>query len=331
MQQQYYASTLRRFHIFSFAFSLLIAAALPTMAQEPEKGQSPQAQKPISQVDLRQQQEKDQPFKTEEELRQYQKDAMRKARIDALNERNRQEQAQYAECLELAERNPPVARRKAIDWQTNGGGIPAQHCLALAYAHAGDHASSADELAQMAVAFKQAKKLKDGTLEPYDAQLLSEIYMQAGNAWLLAEQNSRAYQAFSQGLVENPVESSLRPDLFIDRARASAAASDYDTALADLKAAQAITPKRVDLLVLMATAYRALEQYEAAEPLLEQALSIAPYHEEGLLERGNLSLIKGEKDIARQSWLEVIRLYPDSISANAARQNLEKLDLKIPQ
>lgn len=248
-----------------------------------------------------------------------------------IDKHNREQQQQYQNCLVLVERNPTVARRTAIDWQANGGGIPARHCLALAYAGTGDHSSSADELEQIAQQFKMTKTDEAGNLNPYDAVLLSEMYLQAGNAWMLADRNTKAFDAFTTALLEGPDNNPLEVDIFIDRARARAALSDYENALNDLIEAQKLDPKRVDVLVLQATAHRALQQFEEAFHVLEDVFRITPYDENGLLERGNLNLIMGQENDARNDWLELIRLYPEGEAADAARRNLEKLDVNPEQ
>ncbi len=245
-----------------------------------------------------------------------------------IDKHNREQQKRYQDCLVLVDRNPTVARRTAIDWQAGGGGIPARHCLALAYAGTGDHSSSADELEQIAQAFKMTKSDEKGTLNPYDAVLLSEMYLQAGNAWMLADRNTKAFEAFTTALLEGPENNPLEVDIFLDRARARAALDDYENALSDLIEAQKLDANRIDVLVLQATAHRALQQFEEAYRVLEDVFRITPYDENGLLERGNLNLIMGQEKEARADWLELIRLYPEGEAADAARRNLENLDVK---
>lgn len=55
----------------------------------------------------------------------------------------------------------------------------------------------------------------------------------------------------------------------------------------------------------------------------------APTHAEGLLESGILMRLAGDKEGARQDWLELIERHDGTPSAEAAKRNLEKLDLKI--
>ena len=61
---------------------------------------------------------------------------------------------------------------------------------------------------------------------------------------------------------------------------------------------------------------------------VERALALRPNHAEGLLERGILHRLRDNKAGARQDWLKVLRVAPDSPAANAARQNLENMDVK---
>ncbi len=43
----------------------------------------------------------------------------------------------YRQCLDLARSDPAQAVDRANDWRANGGGIPARHCLAMAYGREG--------------------------------------------------------------------------------------------------------------------------------------------------------------------------------------------------
>ena len=48
-----------------------------------------------------------------------------------------------------------------------------------------------------------------------------------------------------------------------------------------------------------------------------------------LLERGNLRRLDGDDNGARADWLMVLSLQPQGEAAEAARQNLEKMDVNV--
>ena len=48
-----------------------------------------------------------------------------------------------------------------------------------------------------------------------------------------------------------------------------------------------------------------------------------------MLEYGILKRLTGDRDSARQTWLNLIRLHDGSEAAKAAQRNLELLDVKL--
>ena len=60
-----------------------------------------------------------------------------------------------------------------------------------------------------------------------------------------------------------------------------------------------------------------------------RAMILEPDNLEGLLERGILRRLDGDKAGARDDWLQVVTLAPDSTAAKTARANLQKLDVKL--
>src|SRR3546814_13378327 len=98
--------------------------------------------------------------------------------------------------------------------------------------------------------------------------------------------------------------------LRIDRAMTLAAKGRYWEAIDDLNLALAADPRRVDALVLRASAYRYVDAPDFALKNVERALAIAPEHPEALLERGILRRLKGDVAGARADWLQLLDLPP---------------------
>jgi len=221
--------------------------------------------------------------------------------------------AAYQDCLSLVRRNAEEGFAQAQLWQATGGGLPAQHCAALALVemrHFGDAADRLEKL--LPLAEKQAPHLTVAILD------------QAANAWLLAEQPQRAKQLLDIALKAAPDI----PDLLIDRALALAALNDYAAAKRDLDVALRVDPAREDALALRAAARRQTGDPTGALEDAETALAIQPRLPEALLERGILRLNKGDKQGARRDLIEVRLVAPDSPAAISAGQYIEQMDVK---
>lgn len=221
--------------------------------------------------------------------------------------------AAYQDCLALVRRNPEDGFAQAQLWQATGGGLPAQHCAALALVEMRHYSDAADRLEQLLpLAEKQAPHLTVAILD------------QAANAWLLGEQPQRAKQLLDIALKAAPET----PDLLIDRALSLAALNDYAAAKRDLDVALRVDPTREDALAMRASARRQTGDMSGALEDAETALAIQPRLPEALLERGILRLHKGDKQGARRDLIEVRLVAPDSPAAVSAGQYIEQMDVK---
>src|SRR5258708_34662178 len=124
----------------------------------------------------------------------------------------------YQACVAAVDANAADAFEMASIWRDHGGGVPAEHCIALALIaldEPGEAASRLDALARRMDAGAAADR----------ARLLA----QAGNAWLLASEFQNADAAFSAALKFTPRDAETRTD----RARTRAARPDWANAEAD--------------------------------------------------------------------------------------------------
>jgi len=220
------------------------------------------------------------------------------------------EAREYDQCIELAMLEPELGFGRAVAWRDLGGGVAARHCVAVALYGLGQFREAALRLERLAQ-------------ENTDPDIRVSLLGQAGNAWLMGEELERAYGTLTAGLELAP----LNLDLLIDRSLVYAAASNYWETVDDLNRALDIDPDNVEALVFRASAYRYLDSLELAEDDVDRALALRSEHVAAYLERGNIRRLNGEKDEARKDWLEVIHLAPNSPAAEAARRNLEKLDI----
>ncbi|MEE2970468.1 MAG: hypothetical protein VX741_10090, partial [Pseudomonadota bacterium] len=103
----------------------------------------------------------------------------------------------------------------------------------------------------------------------------------------------------------------------------------YWQAIDDLNRAIDIDPGRTEAFVFRVSAWRRVKSPELATEDIERALRIDPTHPGALVESGNIRIDSGDKDGARRDWMKIIRLAPWSASAETARRNLEKIDVKL--
>jgi tetratricopeptide (TPR) repeat protein len=219
----------------------------------------------------------------------------------------------YAACLDLAHETPVRGLERARSWRDTGGGDPARHCAGVALISLGRYAEAGRLLEEL------AKTLATGSSVAMRAKALA----QAGQAWVLAGKPTRAEAVYGQAI-------DLRPDdveFWIDRALARFDMGKYWEAIDDLNRANELAPDRADVLVFRASAYRHVEAPTMAKADIRAALQRRPNHPEGLLEQGNIRRLAGNKTGARAAWLKVIQVAPESPAADAARENLAKLDV----
>lgn len=222
-------------------------------------------------------------------------------------------EAQYKACMALLDRDPAGALDSAVAWEKQGGGDPARHCKALALIRSGQVEDGALELERVAQAMPQAQ-----------AALAAELFAQAGQAWTKSGNPQRALYAQNQGLKLDPKD----VDLMIDRAITYGNAGMYFEALDDLNNAADLAPDNADIYAMRAAAYRQLETLDLAQENVDQALKISPSHPTALLERGYLRRAKGDLKGARDDWLTVIQMMPNTDIANEAQKNIERLDIQ---
>lgn len=218
----------------------------------------------------------------------------------------------YRLCLDTARAYPDQGFELAGKWLGLGGGEPARHCRAVALIGLREFAEAATSLEELAQSSKQPARIRAGMLA------------QAGQAWLLGEDPTRADAALTAALTLSPKD----PTLLIDRAGILADSGKYWEAIDDLNTALDAAPNHTDALTYRASAYRLVDAPDLALEDAERALAIDPRHLGALLERGILLHAAKRNDEARQQWIRILELAPQSGEADAARANLERMDVK---
>lgn len=220
---------------------------------------------------------------------------------------------EYRTCLVLAKQKPMQGWEEALAWQSLGGGEAARHCAAVALIGLGKHEEAATRLETLA-----NESVREDVVR-------AEMMAQAGQAWLLAGNLTRADAAQRGALTLAPGH----PDIMLDHAVLLAQVHHYPQAVEVLSAVLRRQPNRVEALTLRASAFRYLDDLAGAEDDVNQALRLDPDFADALLERGMLRRLRGDDAGAREDWLRAIAAAPDSEAADAARTNLEKLDVKV--
>ena len=220
------------------------------------------------------------------------------------------ESPDYDKCLSMLDSDPIGASEFADVWESTGGGDEATHCHALAQIALGNAETGAELMDQLG---------RTGHSPPLTR---ASILGQAGQAWLMAGEADRAFDAETLALKLSPDD----PDLLINRAVAASVLERYPDVIADLNRALALAPRRVDALVLRASAWREEAKLSQAREDIERAMTIDPDNPDALLERGILRQRGGDDSGARRDWQRAIELDPDSATADLAEQNLALLE-----
>jgi tetratricopeptide (TPR) repeat protein len=218
----------------------------------------------------------------------------------------------YRACLALARGKPEEGFERAANMLAMRAGAPARHCLAVALIGRGRYPEAAHALEQVAD-------------EARDESLRVEALAQAGNVWIMAGDLKRATSVLGEAIRNSPNDA----DLYIDRSIALAGTGSHFEAIDDLNRAIELDRKRAEAYVFRATAYRQVDAPDLALQDVEAALALKPGLTEALVERGILRRQAGNVAGARADWIAVLQREPDSPAADAARDNLEKMDVKV--
>ena len=239
------------------------------------------------------------------------------------------DESRYRACMDTAERAPDQAINKALIWQNEQGGIPARHCEALGLFYMQEYAEAAARLEKIARDMRTGRDmpLRFGKRTVATAPMLADMYSQAANAWLMADEIVMAEAAIDIALSLTVNGGPQELELLVDRARIAAADEDFILALDDLERVQQQDPGRKNILVLIAASARGVGDYSKAEFALKEYLTLFPDRPDGYLERGNLFDAQGLTEEARENWRKVLNLIEAGPSADAARANLERIDL----
>lgn len=221
--------------------------------------------------------------------------------------------ALYMGCLATIKQSPKTAFDKASSWEGLGGGKLARHCKAMALIAMKHYSEGAKRLEEIA------------TKDNFEKDVKASLFSTASSAWLEDNQIKKAFQAINNAIILN----SNNYSYYFDKAIILSELKDFTGAIKELDKSLELskTTKHAEILTLKASALRHLNKTDNALKVLEKAEKENPLFADIYLEKGFIYKIKGEKQKAREAWIKAVELAPESMVAELAKANIERMDL----
>jgi len=170
----------------------------------------------------------------------------------------------FSQCVALIDDDAARAYEEAMAWAAEAQSVGAYRCAAMALIAQDRYAEGARRLDSLGSA-----------VNPAETATRAELFSQAGNAWLLGREPSRARASFTRAISTIESDPSQLPDLLIDRARAYAMEEDWRHAEEDLSRALDIRANDALALRLRASARMHQNSFDLAEADAQQAFTLA--------------------------------------------------------
>ena len=195
----------------------------------------------------------------------------------------------YLDCLLLIEGDIETGRRAAQLWAAEGGGVSAQHCLAMADIAAGFAKLGAARLEAIA----EREDAGDGLAR-------GRLYAQAAGAWLEAGEPEFAEAALAAAFELAPGAG----ELHLTDANIRIAQEDWHGAIAAVDAAEKAGAVSADGFVGRGRARLAIGDTEGAAVDVVNALSIEPTNIDALTLRGDVQRAGVQIDVSLREQAE---------------------------
>jgi hypothetical protein len=183
----------------------------------------------------------------------------------------------FEQCVAAIDQDAERAYEEAMAWASEAQSVFAYRCAAMALIAQNRFDDGARRLDSLGMA-----------LNPEDGALRAELFSQAGNAWLLAREPSRARASFTRAISIVEGEPAQLPDLLIDRARAYAMEADWRGAEEDLNRALDIRTRDALALRLRAEVRMRQSAFDLAEADANAAIAIDPAEVDNYLILGHI-------------------------------------------
>jgi tetratricopeptide (TPR) repeat protein len=224
------------------------------------------------------------------------------------------EQARFEACSELVDSDAAKGLEEANAWRLMGGGVMARQCEGLAYA-------ALRRWLPAVTAFEAAAREADTKGDGRAASL----WVQAGNAALVANDPARARVAFDAALARGQATGADLGEIHLDRARARFAGGDKPGTREDIDLALKLVPADPLAWLLSATLARETGDLVRAGADIGEAQKRSPDDAQVALEAGNIAILSGSEDAARTAWTTAVKVAPESAAGKAAREALARL------
>jgi hypothetical protein len=185
--------------------------------------------------------------------------------------------ARFEQCVAAIDQDAERAYEEAMAWAAEAQSVFAYRCAAMALIAQNRFDDGARRLDSLGMA-----------LNPEDGALRAELFSQAGNAWLLAREPSRARASFTRAISIVEGAPAQLPDLLIDRARAYAMEADWRNAEEDLNRSLDIRARDALALRLRAEVRMRQSAFDLAEADANAAIAIDPAEVDNYLILGHI-------------------------------------------
>jgi tetratricopeptide (TPR) repeat protein len=214
----------------------------------------------------------------------------------------------------LLKADPAKALEIANGRILQGGGVSAKQCAALAFSALGKWPAAA-------AAFEQAAR----EAEHNQQTVAADLWVQAGNAHLAADQPKEAVAALDAALLTGSLSGQASGEAHLDRARAEVALGQMPEARTDMDDALKLVPEDPLAWLLSASLARRMGSLDRAQADIDHAAQLSPDDASVALEAGRIALAAGAPDAARIAFEGAVKNQPGSVAAQAAQAELDRL------
>jgi tetratricopeptide (TPR) repeat protein len=222
--------------------------------------------------------------------------------------------ARFQACVAETRSAPERAVETANAWRVQGGGLDARQCQALAYVALGRWRSAA-------TAFEQAAQDAEAA---QDARR-TMFRVQAGNAWLAADEGAKAIQSFDAALASAQLSGALRGEVHLDRGRALVALGRSGEARADFDRALELVPADPMAWYLSAALAARQQNLIRAAGDIARARQLAGDDPDVLLLAGTIAGLQGNGAEAERLYAQVAAAAPQSDAGRRAAAALASM------
>ncbi|GAO40048.1 hypothetical protein SCH01S_42_00910 [Sphingomonas changbaiensis NBRC 104936] len=218
------------------------------------------------------------------------------------------------DCAQLLKTDPAKALEVANGRILQGGGFSAKQCAALAFA-------AMEKWPAAAVAFEQAAR----EAEHDRIAVAADLWVQAANAHLAANQPKEAVGALDAALLTGSLSGQASGEAHLDRARAEVALGKLPEARSDMDDALKLVPEDPLAWLLSASLARRMGVLDRAQADIDHAAQLSPDDSSVALEAGRIALAAGAPAAARVAFEGAVKNQPGSVAARAAQAELDQL------